>query len=68
LIEWVIIPIYGLIAVVAVFPEGVQRLGIDLTPLQVEGISLALLLFFGVQAAWVLMVEPPREEHAAGDR
>jgi hypothetical protein len=64
-IEWVVIPLYGLIAVVAIFPEGVQRLGFDLTPLQVEGISLAILLFFGVQAAWVLMVEPPRQDPAA---
>jgi hypothetical protein len=65
-IEWVAIPIYALIAIVAIFPEGVQRVGIDLTPLQVEGISLALLLFFGVQAAWVLMVEPPRDEATGG--
>ena len=66
-IEWVAIPIYALVAVVAVFPEGVQRVGVDLTPLQVEGISLAILLFFGVQAAWVLMVEPPREDATEPD-
>jgi hypothetical protein len=64
LIEWVAIPVYALIAVVAVIPERVQGLGIGLTPLQVEGISLAILLFFGVQAAWVLLVEPPREPAA----
>jgi hypothetical protein len=60
-IEWVAIPIYAIIAVVAVVPEAVKRIGLNLTPLQVEGISLAILLFFGVQAAWILMVEPPRE-------
>ncbi len=67
-IEWIAIPIYALIAIVAVFPEGVQRIGVDLSPLQVEGISLAILLFFGVQAAWILMVEPPRDDptQAAG--
>jgi hypothetical protein len=61
-IEWVAIPIYALIAIVAVVPEAVRSLGIGLTPLQVEGIILAIVLFFGVQAAWILMVEPSREE------
>jgi hypothetical protein len=60
-IEWVAIPIYALIAIVAVFPEGVKAVGLALTPLQVEGIILAIVLFFGVQAAWILMVEPSRE-------
>jgi hypothetical protein len=64
MIEWVAIPIYALIAIVAVVPERVQGIGIGLTPLQIEGISLAILLFFGVQAAWVLLVEPPRETAA----
>ena len=64
LIEWIAIPIYALIAIVAVLPEAVQMVGIGLTPLQVEGIILAILLFFGVQAAWILMVEPPRETPA----
>jgi hypothetical protein len=64
LIEVVAIPIYAIIAVVAVVPEAVKRIGLNLTPLQVEGISLAILLFFGVQAAWILMVEPPRESSA----
>ena len=63
-IEWVAIPIYAVIAVVAVFPEMVKQIGLGLTPLQVEGIILAILLFFGVQAAWILMVEPPRETAA----
>jgi hypothetical protein len=63
-IEWVAIPIYVVIAIVAVVPELVATLGIGLTPLQVEGIILAILLFFGVQAAWILMVEPPREPAA----
>jgi hypothetical protein len=67
IIEFVVIPIYALIAIVAVVPEGVRQLGLDLAPLQIEGISLALILFFGVQAAWVLMVEPPRESPAEAD-
>lgn len=64
LIEWIAIPVYALIAIVAVVPEAVRAIGIGLSPLQVEGIILAILLFFGVQAAWILMVEPPRETPA----
>ena len=64
MIEWIAIPTYAVIAVVAVIPEAVQAIGIGLSPLQVEGIILAILLFFGVQAAWILMVEPPRDTPA----
>lgn len=59
-IEWVAIPIYAIISVVAIAPELVTGLGVGLTALQVEGIMLALLLFLGVQAAWILMIEPIR--------
>ena len=34
----------------------------SLTPLQVEAVVLSLLLFFGVQTAWFLLLEPTREE------
>ncbi len=59
-IEWIAIPIYVVITVIAAFPEAVGALGLGLTALQVEGLILTIILFFGVQAAWVLMVEPPR--------
>lgn len=61
LIEWVAIPVYGVVAIVALFPERVGSLGLGLTPLQVEGFTLAVLIFLGVQVAWILMVEPTRE-------
>ena len=60
-VEWVAIPIYAVITLIALFPERVKELGLELTPLQIEGIILAVLLFLGVQAAWVLLVEPPRQ-------
>lgn len=60
-IEWIAIPIYAAVTVVALAPELVTGLGLGLTPLQVEGVILAVLLFFGVQGAWILMVEPPRD-------
>lgn len=58
-VEWVVIPVYAVVTAVALFPESVARIGLDLSALQVEGVILAILLFLGVQAAWVLMIEPP---------
>jgi hypothetical protein len=61
IIEYVALPIYVVVTVLALFP--------DLAPIQVEGLILAILVFLGVQAAWILMIEPPREqtETAASD-
>ncbi len=58
-VEWVVIPIYAVVTAIALAPEFVRSLGLELTPLQIEGIILAVLLFLGVQAAWVLLIEPP---------
>ncbi|MEO5884982.1 MAG: hypothetical protein ABIQ58_05645 [Candidatus Limnocylindrales bacterium] len=59
-IEWVAIPVYAIVTIVAAAPELASNLGLGLSALQVEGIILAILLFFGVNAAWILMIEPPR--------
>jgi hypothetical protein len=56
-IQWLVLPVYGLVTLLALVPEVVTVLGIGLRPIQVEGIILAALLFFGVQSAWVMMVE-----------
>jgi hypothetical protein len=60
-IEWIAIPTYAVITLVAAFPELITGAAIGLTALQVEGIILSVLLVFGVLAAWILMIEPPRE-------
>lgn len=67
-IESIAIPIYALVAVIALVPELINGLGIGLTALQAEAIILSILLFFGVQAAWILMVEPLRVDTAATPR
>jgi len=64
-IELIAVPIYALVAVIALFPELINGLGIGLTALQAEAIILSILVFFGVQAAWILMVEPLRADAAA---
>ena len=64
-LQWVVLPIYILITAVAIEPGLVQAAGLGLTPLQTEAIVLSLLLFFGVQSAWFLLVEPTNEERRA---
>jgi hypothetical protein len=61
-LQWVVLPIYVLITALAIAPGIVQAVGLTLTPLQTEAIVLSLLLFFGVQSAWFLLVEPTTEE------
>lgn len=66
-IELVAIPIYGLILAVALVPGLVTGLGLGLTALQVEAIVVSILVFFGVQAAWILMIEPLRIDGPPAD-
>lgn len=61
-LQWVVLPVYVLVSGLAIAPGLVKAVGLDLTPLQVEALILSLLLFFGVQSAWFLLVEPTREE------
>ena len=49
-------------AVVAIAPGVVSGLGIDLTPLRVEAILLSLLVFLGVNVAWLLMFDEPEPD------
>lgn len=66
-VQWVVLPIYGVITLLAVDPTIPARLGLGLTALQVEAIVVAVLIFFGVEAAWVMMVEPRRHVDEAPD-
>jgi hypothetical protein len=61
-LQWVVLPIYVLITVLAIAPGVTQSIGLGLTPLQTEAIVLALLLFFGTQSAWFLLLEPTRDD------
>ena len=61
IIEWIAIPIYALVTIVALVPELLTNLESELKPLQIEGLILTILIILGVQLAWILMVEPTRE-------
>ena len=54
--------LYALVAVVAIAPGVLTGLGIDLTPLRVEAILLSLLVFLGVNVAWLLMFDEPEPD------
>lgn len=57
-------PVYLLVTVVALFPKIARPL--SLSGLQAEAILLSLLVFLGVQAAWVVAMTPSRAEGEAG--
>jgi len=61
-LQLVVLPAYLLVTALAIAPGIVAAAGLVLTPLEVEALVLSLLLFFGVQSAWFLLVEPTREE------
>ena len=67
-VEWVVLPIYIGITLLALVPTIPADLGLKLTGIQVEAILVSLLLFFGVQGAWILMVEPVRPPGSGGDQ
>jgi hypothetical protein len=56
LLQWIAAPLYLVVTAVAIAPEIVS--GIGLTPLQVEGTVLVLLLLVGTQSAWLVTFAP----------
>jgi hypothetical protein len=67
-IQWIVLPIYVLITILALYPTLPGALGLGLTALQVEALTVTALLFFGVESAWIMMVEPRRIASAAVER
>lgn len=55
--EWVALPLYAVLTLVAVRPDLVQS-AVGLAPLQVEGVIMTLLVFLGIVFAWALFTEP----------
>jgi len=52
LLQWVAVPLYALVMVVAIMPSLVGSIG--LAPIQVEAILLILLVLLGTQSAWLV--------------
>ena len=50
--RWIAVAFYALVIVVAAFPGVVAGVGLPLTPIQVEGLLLSVIVFLGVNLAW----------------
>ncbi|HSI26723.1 MAG TPA: hypothetical protein VK948_04875 [Aeromicrobium sp.] len=57
------VPIYLLVIAVAAFPEAFT--GAGFRPIQAEATLVTLLVFLGVQEAWVVSMTPPKGSAAA---
>jgi hypothetical protein len=57
--------LYALVAVVAIAPSVVADLGMSAPPLRVEAVLLTILVFLGVNVAWLLLFD---EASSTGDR
>ena len=65
LLQWVALPLYGLVTLVAAVPSLVEATG--LAPIQVEGILLVLLVLLGTQSAWLVAFGRSADEGVASD-
>ncbi|HEX6576740.1 MAG TPA: hypothetical protein VF082_00120 [Jiangellaceae bacterium] len=64
LLWWVAVPVYLLVAVVAAVPGIPEALNLRLSSIEVEGFLLTLLVFLGVQAAWVVAMTLKAEDES----
>ena len=58
--------LYLLIALVAVVPGMVAELGVLARPLRVDAVLLTILVFLGVNVAWLLLFEEAPPPSALG--
>jgi hypothetical protein len=58
------IALYALIGLLAIAPRIVGGLGIDATPVRVEAVLLTILVFAGVNVAWLLLFEEAPADRA----
>jgi hypothetical protein len=59
------IVLYALIGLLAIEPRIVGSLGLDATPVRVEAVLLTVLVFAGVNVAWLLLFEDTPADHAS---
>jgi hypothetical protein len=54
------VALYALIAVIAAAPSLVSDIGLSARAVQVEAVLPTILVFFGVNVAWLLLFEEPQ--------
>jgi hypothetical protein len=62
------IALYALIGILAIAPRIVGGLGLDATPVRVEAVLLTVLVFAGVNVAWLLLFEEAPPDRASRER
>ena len=62
------IALYVLIAILAIEPRTVGGLGLQAAPVRVEATLLTILVFAGVNVAWLLLFEEARPDYAPPGR
>jgi hypothetical protein len=55
--QWLCLPAYAIVVLIAAVPVPAGTLPLGLSPIQIEGIALILILFLGAMSATVLLVE-----------
>jgi hypothetical protein len=59
------IAVYALIGLLAIAPRIVSGLGLDVSPVRVEAVLLTILVFAGVNVAWLLLFEDVPADQAS---
>jgi hypothetical protein len=62
------IALYVIIAILAVVPRIVGELGLNAAPVRVEAVLLVILVFAGVNVAWLLLFDEAPSEHTVPDQ
>jgi hypothetical protein len=62
------IALYALIGIVAIAPGIVGGLGLDAAPVRVEAVLLTILVFTGVNVAWLLLFEQVPSDRASREQ
>jgi hypothetical protein len=62
------IALYALIGLLALAPRIVGGLGLDVAPVRVEAVLLTILVFAGVNVAWLLLFEEAPAGHASAQQ
>jgi len=61
------LPFYLIVVAIAIHPSLARDVGIHLNPLESEAVIVSLLLFTGINYAWLLFMEPAHPESAAAE-
>ena len=65
-VRWLTVVLYLAVVTVALFPGVVSSLNISLRPIELEGLMLSLILFLGVNWAWLMFATDDHQPPSTG--